>query len=162
LYYRVSVLPIHIPPLNQRLEDIPLLVEHFLFQLTSKLGVAMPTLSPGAFKKLRQHDWPGNIRELKNVVDRAAILCECETIETDCIFFSHEIGLHSPQVQNEQTAIKASLKEQIAAYEQQIIVDALKIDKTIRKTARTLKISHPALIKKMRKYNIRTVTRVES
>jgi transcriptional regulator of aroF, aroG, tyrA and aromatic amino acid transport len=162
LYYRVSVLPIHIPPLNQRLEDIPLLVEHFLFQLTSKLGVAMPTLSPGAFKKLNQHDWPGNIRELKNVVDRAAILCECETIDTDCILFSHEIGQHSPQVQIEPVASKASLKEQIAAYEQQIIVDALKIDKTIRKTARTLKISHPALIKKMRKYNIRTVTRVES
>jgi transcriptional regulator of aroF, aroG, tyrA and aromatic amino acid transport len=162
LYYRVSVLPIHIPPLNQRLEDIPLLVEHFLFQLASKLGAAMPTISRGAYQKLRQHDWPGNIRELKNVVDRAAILCECETIDTDCIFFSHEIGLHSAQVQNEQAATKASLKERIAAYEQQIIVDALKIDKTIRKTARTLKISHPALIKKMRKYKIRTVTRVES
>jgi transcriptional regulator of aroF, aroG, tyrA and aromatic amino acid transport len=162
LYYRVSVLPIHIPPLNQRLEDIPLLVEHFLFQLTSKLGAPMPTISPGAFEKLRQHDWPGNIRELKNVVDRAAILCECEIIDIDCILFSHEIGQHSVQVQYEQDKTKASLKERIAKYEQQIIVDALKIDKTIRKTARTLKISHPTLIKKMRKYNIRTVTRVES
>ncbi len=162
LYYRVSVLPIHIPPLKQRIEDIPLLVEHFLFQLASKLGAAMPTLSSGAFKKLMHHDWPGNIRELKNVVDRAAILCECESIDIDCILLSHEIGQHSAQPQNEWMASKASLKERIAEYEQQIIVDALKIDKTIRKTARALKISHPALIKKMRKYNIRTVTRVES
>lgn len=162
LYYRVSVLPIHIPPLDQRLEDIPLLVEHFLFKLTSKLGTAMPTISAGAFDKLNQHDWPGNIRELKNVVDRAAILCECDTIDTDCILFSHELGQPSAPVQNERDATKASLKERMAQYEQQIIVDALKIDKTIRKTARTLKISHPALIKKMRKYNIRTVTRVES
>ena len=122
----------------------------------------MPTLSSGAYKKLRRHDWPGNIRELKNVVDRAAILGECGTIDTDCILFSHEIGQHSVKLKHEQAATKASLKERMAEYEQQIIVDAFKIDKTIRKTARTLKISHPALIKKMRKYNIRTVTRVES
>jgi transcriptional regulator of aroF, aroG, tyrA and aromatic amino acid transport len=162
LYYRVSVLPIHIPPLNQRLEDIPLLVEHFLFQLTSKLGTPMPTFSTRAYRKLKQHDWPGNVRELKNVVDRAAILCERETIDYECILFSHEMGHHAAQATAEWSAKKASLKERIAEYEQQIIIDALKIDKSIRKTARTLKISHPALIKKMRKYNIRTVTQVSS
>ena len=162
LYYRVSVLPIHIPPLNQRLEDIPLLFEHFLFQLTSKLGAPMPILSPRAFEKLKQHDWPGNIRELKNVVDRAAILCECETIDTDCILFSHEMGQYLTQPTTEWVVNNASLKERIAEYEQQIIVEALKIDKTIRQTARTLKISHPALIKKMRKYGITTITQVAS
>jgi transcriptional regulator of aroF, aroG, tyrA and aromatic amino acid transport len=162
LYYRVSVLPIHIPPLNQRLEDIPLLVEHFLFQLTSKLEAPMPALSPSALDKLKQHDWPGNIRELKNVVDRAAILCERKTIDADCILFSHEMGQHSAQLSTERTSNNTSIKERIAEYEQQIIIEALKIDKTIRQTARTLKISHPALIKKMRKYNIRTVTQVVS
>jgi transcriptional regulator of aroF, aroG, tyrA and aromatic amino acid transport len=162
LYYRVSVLPIHIPPLNQRLEDIPLLVEHFLFQLTSKLGAPMPILSANAFNKLSQHDWPGNIRELKNVVDRAAILCEHETIDADCILFSHEMGQHSAQPATDWALNDASLKERIAEYEQKIIIEALKINKTIRRTARTLRISHPALIKKMRKYNIRTVTQVTS
>ena len=121
-----------------------------------------PILTHGAFRKLKRHDWPGNVRELKNVVDRAAILCEGEVIDTDCIFFSHEMGLHPAQVQNERAPSKASLKERIAEYEQQIIVDALKIDKTIRKTARRLKISHSALINKMRKYNIKKITQVVS
>ena len=162
LYYRVSVMPIHIPPLKHRIDDIPLLVEHFLFQLTSKLGMPMPVLSSGAFRKLKRHDWPGNVRELKNVVDRAAILCEYEVIDTGCIFFSHEMGQPSTQVQNGWVRSKASLKERLAEYEQQIIVDALKMNKTIRKTARRLKISHPALINKMRKYNIKKVTQVVS
>jgi transcriptional regulator of aroF, aroG, tyrA and aromatic amino acid transport len=160
LYYRISVLPIHIPPLKQRPDDISLLVEHFLFQLTSKLGTPMPALSSRALAKLKRHDWPGNVRELKNVVDRAAILCECAMIDIDCILFSHEMGQHAVHPKNEKAEIGASLKERIAEYEQQIIVGTLKTDKTIRKAARTLKISHPALIQKMRKHNIRTVTRV--
>jgi DNA-binding NtrC family response regulator len=160
LYYRVSVLPIHIPPLNQRLEDIPVLVEHFLFQLSTKLGEKMPALTARAYEKLKQHDWPGNIRELKNVVDRAAILCEGDLIDADCIFFSHEMGRHPMHAALNPPSDKSSLKERIADLEQEIIVETLKSAKTIRQTARSLKISHPALIKKMRKYDIKTVTRV--
>lgn len=162
LYYRVSVLPIHIPPLNQRLDDIPVLVEHFLFQLSTKLGEKMPALTAGAFEKLKQHEWPGNVRELKNVVDRAAILCECDLIDADCIFFSHEIGQHPIHAAVTQPPDNSSLKERIADLEQRIIVETLKSAKTVRQTARTLKISHPALLKKMRKYEIKTVTRVTS
>ncbi len=162
LYYRVSVLPIHIPPLNQRLEDIPILVEHFLFQLSTKLGQTMPALTSNAYEKLEQHDWPGNIRELKNVVDRAAILCECDLIDEDCIFFSHEIGQHPIHATGKSISEDFSLKEQIADLEKKIIMQALKSAKTVRKTARTLKISHPALLKKMQKYDIRKVMQVTS
>ena len=162
LYYRVSVLPIHIPPLNQRLEDIPVLVEHFLFQLSTKLGEKMPALTARAYEKLKQHDWPGNIRELKNVVDRAAILCEGDLIDADCIFFSHEMGRHPIQATVNPPSDKSSLKERIADLEQEIIVETLKSAKTVRKTARMLKISHPALLKKMQKYDIRKVTQVTS
>lgn len=162
LYYRVSVLPIHIPPLNQRLEDIPVLTEHFLFQLASKLEKKMPLFTDRAFEKLKQHDWPGNVRELKNVVDRAAILCERDTIDIDCILFSHEMGHSALHPSPEAITDNLSLKERVAELEQKIIVETLKIAKTIRQTARTLKISHPALIKKMRKYNIKKVTRVTS
>jgi transcriptional regulator of aroF, aroG, tyrA and aromatic amino acid transport len=160
LYYRVSVLPIHIPPLSQRTDDIPVLVEHFLFQLTSRLGKKMPVFTTEAYHKLKEHDWPGNVRELKNVVDRAAILCERDTIDSDCIFFSHEMGHHPLHSSSNAIPISLSLKEQVAELEQEIIVKALKRNKTIRKTARSLKISHPALIKKMRKYDIKTVTRI--
>lgn len=160
LYYRVSVLPIHIPPLNQRIDDIPVLVEHFLFQLTSRLGKKMPEFTTEAYQKLKEHDWPGNVRELKNVVDRAAILCECDVIDSDCIFFSHEMGHHPLHSPSNGAPGNLSLKEQVAELEQEIIIKTLKRDKTIRKTARTLKISHPALIKKMRKYDIKTVTQI--
>jgi PAS domain S-box-containing protein len=160
LYYRVSVLPIHIPPLKQRLDDIPVLVEHFLFQLSSKLEEKMPTLTARAYEKLKQHDWPGNVRELKNVVDRAAILSEGDLIDADCIFFSHEIGQYPVQASAKLPPDSSSLKKQIADLEQKIIVETLKSAKTVRQTARRLKISHPALLKKMQKYSIRTVRQV--
>lgn len=162
LYYRVNVLPIHIPPLNQRLEDIPVLVEHFLFQLTSKLGKKMPNFTPDAYEKMYRHDWPGNVRELKNVVDRAAILCECDAIDSNCVLFSHEMGHHPLHSSPSLVSNHLSLKERVADLEQQIIVESLKQHKTVRSTARTLKISHPALLKKMRKYDIRTITQVRT
>jgi PAS domain S-box-containing protein len=160
LYYRISVLPIHIPPLNQRLDDIPVLVEHFLFQLSTKLGEKMPSLTTRAYEKLMQHDWPGNVRELKNVVDRAAILSECDIIDADCIYFSHEIGLYPIPAASKPSPDYTSLKKQVADLEQKIIVETLKSAKTVRQTARRLEISHPALLKKMRKYSIKTVTQV--
>ena len=160
LYYRVSVLPIHIPPLSQRLDDIPFLVDHFLFQLTSKLGGTMPVLTRRAFEKLEQHHWPGNIRELKNVVQRAAILCEHGTIDVDSIVFSHEMGQNPPSMSDTSIPTHSSLKEQVANLEKRIIINTLKTAKTIRKCGRILKISHPALIKKMKKYNIQKVTRI--
>jgi transcriptional regulator with PAS, ATPase and Fis domain len=92
LYYRINVLPIHIPPLRERSDDIPLLVDHFLFQLAAKLGRQIQGISPDGMAKLLRHDWPGNIRELKNVVERAAILWDGKQIDVDCIMFSHEIG----------------------------------------------------------------------
>ncbi len=89
---RLSVLPIHIPPLKQRLDDIALLAEHFLFQLSIKLGGLKQSLTPEALNKLIKHDWPSNIRELKNVVERAAILCDTEIIDAADILFSYELN----------------------------------------------------------------------
>ncbi|MEN8212469.1 MAG: sigma 54-interacting transcriptional regulator, partial [Thermodesulfobacteriota bacterium] len=152
LYYRVSVLPIHIPPLNQRLDDIPLIVEHFLFALASKLEKKMPLLSQQAYEKLNNHAWPGNIRELKNVVERAVILCDTQTIDVDGIVFSHEMGQNTLPLKNIQPSTNQPLKKQVADLEKKIIVAALKKYTTIRQSAKVLKISHPALINKMKKY----------
>ncbi|MCP3898603.1 MAG: PAS domain-containing protein [Desulfobacteraceae bacterium] len=162
LYYRVSVLPIHIPPLSERLDDIPLLVEHFLFQLTSKLDEKMHSLTQRAYEKLKTHIWPGNIRELKNVVERAAILCEQESIDIDSIVFSHEMGQNSFASPNIPLENHLSLKEQVADLEKKIIIRTLKISKTIRQSARALLISHPALINKMKKYKIKKITHISS
>jgi transcriptional regulator with PAS, ATPase and Fis domain len=160
LYYRVSVLPIHIPPLSQRLDDIPLLVDHFLFALTSKLEEKMPVLTQGAYEKLNSHNWPGNIRELKNVVERAAILCEQASIDIDYILFSHEMAQANLPIPDDSVLSQLPLKEQVGQLEKRIIVNTLKTAKTIRQSARVLNISHPALINKMKKYNIKKITQI--
>ncbi|WP_197486043.1 sigma 54-interacting transcriptional regulator, partial [Oleiphilus sp. HI0061] len=75
LYYRLSVFPIQAPSLRQRKEDIPLLVEHILNALNLRLAKNFTHISPAALQQLCDYDWPGNIRELQNVIERAAIVC---------------------------------------------------------------------------------------
>lgn len=76
LFYRLSVFPITLPPLRERREDIPLLVRHFIADIAARMGVPTPEPSAALLQTLAAHDWPGNIRELQNVVERAMILAE--------------------------------------------------------------------------------------
>ena len=161
LYYRISVLPIHIPPLSERKDDIPDLVDHFLFRLSSRLDSQVPKLTSEAMNKLYSHDWPGNVRELKNVVERAAILGDGPVIDKDRILFSHEMsGINSSPVQGTSSSIP--LKTQVAELEKEIIEQAMSVTKTVRKAARSLDISHTALLKKMKKYGLDTVRRYDA
>jgi formate hydrogenlyase transcriptional activator len=74
LYYRLNVFPIPIPPLRERPEDVPLLVQHFVQQAAQRMNKTIDTISPGTMEALTQYAWPGNIRELENVIERAVIL----------------------------------------------------------------------------------------
>src|SRR5439155_24451588 len=74
LYYRISVIPLKIPPLRHRREDIPLLANHFLSRLNSTMGKRIDRLSDEALKKLESYGWPGNVRELENAIERSFIL----------------------------------------------------------------------------------------
>ena len=74
LYYRLNVFPINIPPLRERKEDIPVLVNHFINKHSKKVGKKMKSISPKLMKKLIEYDWPGNVRELENVIERAIII----------------------------------------------------------------------------------------
>jgi DNA-binding NtrC family response regulator len=76
LFFRLNVVPIHVPPLREHRSDVPQLVEHFLRRFSRKHGVAVAGVSPQALAALQAHDWPGNVRELQNVIERAVILCE--------------------------------------------------------------------------------------
>jgi formate hydrogenlyase transcriptional activator len=76
LYYRLYVFPIHTPPLRERSEDIPQLVEHFIHYYAGKTGKRIVAIEEDTLDLLRAHDWPGNIRELQNVVERAVVVCE--------------------------------------------------------------------------------------
>ena len=162
LYYRINVLPIHIPPLAERVEDIPILVEHFLFQLASKLGKKVQSITKEALNKLCLHSWPGNVRELKNVVERAAILSDGDKIDADCILFSYEIGKNMKGGLNHahhKGLRSRSLKTALAEYEKNIIVETLEKSSSIRKAAQTLGVSHTALLNKIKKYQIEMATK---
>jgi two-component system response regulator PilR (NtrC family) len=80
LFYRINVLSIPLPPLRDRVEDIPLLAEHFLSSFASQMGKPVRTLSAEAMKLLQAHTWRGNVRELQNAIERAVALEQTETI----------------------------------------------------------------------------------
>jgi DNA-binding NtrC family response regulator len=81
LYYRLNVIEIRLPPLRERREDIPLLAEHFVQQISSELGRDISGLSAAALKVLIAYDWPGNVRELENVIERAIVTCRNGTLD---------------------------------------------------------------------------------
>jgi two-component system, NtrC family, response regulator HydG len=95
LFYRLSVVPIHLPPLRERKEDIPLLVGYFLQKYGGKAGKAVSAVSTRAMLALTEYDWPGNVRELENTIERAVALCRGSEIEVEDII-SHGISMGIP------------------------------------------------------------------
>ena len=91
LFYRLSVVPLHLPPLRERKEDIPLLVDHFLQKYNKRVKKKIADISPRALKALKEYDWPGNIRELENTVERAVVLSQGDGIELEDLMY-HGIG----------------------------------------------------------------------
>jgi len=85
LYYRLNVIPIHMPPLRERLDDIPLLVSHFIARITKDVGKSVRGISPDALAILERYHWPGNIRELENVVERAIVLGSGDLLSPDSL-----------------------------------------------------------------------------
>ena len=88
LYHRLAVILIQVPRLNDRREDIPLLISHFANQIAAQNGTALKSFSTKAIKLLQEYDWTGNIRELRNVVERLIILGEKEVSENDVKLFA--------------------------------------------------------------------------
>ena len=85
LYYRLNVIPIHIPPLRERREDIPALVEHFIAKHAQRAGKRIDSVAPGVLEMLRVADWPGNVRELENTVERAVVLTPGPAVSLDSV-----------------------------------------------------------------------------
>jgi DNA-binding NtrC family response regulator len=85
LYYRLNVIPIHIPPLRERREDIPALVEHFIAKHAQRAGKRIDSVAPGVLEMLRVADWPGNVRELENTVERAVVLSPGAAVSLDSV-----------------------------------------------------------------------------
>lgn len=90
LYYRIHVIPIHLPPLRERQEDIPLLAQHFLQRFNREMGKNIPGFSPEAMQTLMHHRWPGNVRELANVVERCVALAQGGAIQPEHLLLGHQ------------------------------------------------------------------------
>jgi DNA-binding NtrC family response regulator len=85
LYYRLNVIPLVLPPLRERREDVPVLVEHFLRKHAQRSGRRVNEIREDALQRLMAYDWPGNVRELENTIERAVVLCGGPVIEADDI-----------------------------------------------------------------------------
>ena len=93
LYHRLSVILIQVPTLNERVEDIPLLADHFITQICEESGVAKSTITPDALAELQKINWTGNIRELRNVIERLLILCDKNITAKDVQLYAHPLGM---------------------------------------------------------------------
>ncbi|HEX7155240.1 MAG TPA: sigma-54 dependent transcriptional regulator [Thermoanaerobaculia bacterium] len=152
LFYRLNVLPIEVPPLRARGNDIVLLAEHFLRRFAAETGQPRKKLSAGAAAKLRGYHWPGNVRELRNVIERLAILIPGETIEGD------DVQLGAPRAEVSSTTIPSnlSLKEARDEFEKQYILARLReYAGNVSRTADALGVERSNLYRKLHAYGIR-------
>src|SRR5215831_16984724 len=158
LYYRLNVVPIHIPPLRERREDIPLLLDHFLAKFNDRLKKQIGSVSADAISRMGSYHWPGNIRELENMMERTMLFCEGPEIQVADL--PPEIG-GLPAAAAPAAPGAASLKEAVRAeterVERELIQKAL--DETggnVTQAARKLKISRKSLQTKMKELGLRT------
>ena len=154
LYYRLNVIPIIIPPLRDRLEDISPLVNLFIYKFNKKLNKKIKGAEISFINKLLQYNWPGNIRELQNVIERAMNLCDVEFISSDNLII--DIGGLSKVENRIEVAVDKTLKlkDVVEICEKQAIITALQKNKSLRKTAKDLGVSHTTIINKINKYKI--------
>lgn len=160
LYYRLNVIPIFIPPLREHIEDIPSLVTFFINKLNKKLNKHILGADIQFINKLLEYNWPGNIRELENIIERSMNLCNENFLKEEhfIIHFNKDSKLDENK---DNTLIKfktfddnLKLKNIIEIYEKEAIIRALKKNKTFRKTAIALGVSHTTVINKVKKYGI--------
>lgn len=152
LYYRINVVTIHLPPLADRISDIPLLTEHFLRQFCRVHGKQKREMAPEAMECLQRYPWPGNVRELENVMERTVLLCKNTRIGVDDL----------PQTLVMQSRVatgpgfkQMGLKEALAEPEKAAIRAALNANNWNRQnTAKALQINRTTLYKKMKRYGL--------
>ncbi len=152
LYHRINVFPIHIPPLRERKEDIPLLVHHFLEEFAQTYNRKIREIPENVIRRLIRHTWPGNVRELKHLIEKLIITKQDEQVSLNDILWLLE-GEEKPV---KKIPANVSLKQAIRQHERSLIIEALEEHNWERqKTAEALHIDRSALFKKMRKLEIR-------
>jgi len=151
LLYRLNVLPIHVAPLRERAEDIPLLVDHFIQKHNRTHRLSISGITPAALKVLMECPWPGNVRELENAIERAMVLSDQPVIDVP---LPVDVGDHVPAVPEPPDDL--SIKRRTKLLEKDLIARAVTATGGNKsKAARLLEISYPALLSKMTEYGLK-------
>jgi DNA-binding NtrC family response regulator len=154
LFYRLNVIPIKVPPLRDRKEDISVLATYFLHKYTRKTGAKM-TLSEKALEYLARYDWPGNVRELENTIERAVILNASPVIDPEDLDLHLEEMLQVENVDLNKISGESSLRSQIQQQEEKNLKEILvKAGGNISKAARLLEIPRSTLFRRLKKYGL--------
>jgi two-component system nitrogen regulation response regulator NtrX len=157
LYFRINVIPIMVPPLRDRKEDIPLLVNHFIQELADRFGRKPLRLHPRSMELMRSYNWPGNVRELRNTVERLMIMTPDQVVQPEQLEIYLPIssgkGLKNQPVRSDF----ASLKEAREYYERQIILAKLEeLNHNVTETAKALQVERSHLHRKIKSFGIQT------
>lgn len=147
LLFRINIFNINIPSLRERKEDLPILYEHYINIHSTRYHKEISGIDKEAMRKLINYNWPGNVREFQNVLERAVALSTTKEIMPRDIFLNYDI------VPDENTENK-TLKECLECLEKKKIIDCLRQSKSIREAARNLDVTHTLLLNRMKKYKI--------
>jgi DNA-binding NtrC family response regulator len=149
LYYRLNVIPIHIPPLRERREDIPVLVEHFITKHAQRAGKRIDGIAPGVMEALQSSDWPGNVRELENTMERAVVLSQRSIIGPDAMLVADGGGSPPPGLPS------LNLRSNLDWTERETVKRALESSNGIKKdAAEAMGISQRALSYYLAKHRV--------
>ncbi len=152
LYYRLNVVPVHLPPLADRREDIPVLADHFVARFANERRARTPTISPEALATLQSFDWPGNVRQLRNIIERTIILApgdRLERIEVDQL--PAEVTAAPPSANPAALAMGAPLRQAREAFEREYLrVQIRRFSGNISRTAAFIGMERSALHRKLK------------
>lgn len=156
LFYRLNVVSIHVPPLRERREDIPVLAQAFVERQSMKFGIKPKSLSDATMQRLIAYGWRGNVRELENCIERAVVLSDSQEIGPDVLpEHIREAIAHEEEANEIENEDNLSIKERTKNLEISLILKALRKTKGNRtRAAKILEISHRALLYKIKEYNL--------
>ncbi len=155
LYFRLNVVPIFVPPLRDRMEDIPRLAEHFMATLSAEYGRRVKRFAPEAMARLQHYAWPGNVRELHNVIERLLIMVHDHTVTGDDVSFIDDGGAVAAAPGGATASPITMLAEARDAFERGYILRVLAVHQgNISRTADALGVERSNLYKKMRAFGI--------
>jgi len=162
LYYRLNIVPIYLPTLRERQEDIPHLAMHFLKKYAVEIGKAIKGFTPGAMEKLMKYTWPGNVRELENLIERTVVMTEDEMVRAEHLLFpgqkeKESLSNHIPMTSEELKEIKKQIREKaVEDIERAFILNTLERHNwNITRASEEVGMLRQNFQALMRKYNIR-------